>query len=95
MGKNVKFTEEERYRLVLDILDNKLSHAEVCRSWNISSNYYYKLKDKALEIIKAGLQGSSSQPVSKVQRLERKVNELERFAGEQALIINVLKKKDP
>lgn len=95
MGKNVKFTEEERYRLALDILNDKLSHAEVCRSWNISSNYYYKLKDKALEILKAGLRGSSSQPVGKVKRLEQELDELKRFAGEQALIIDVLKKKDP
>jgi len=95
MGRNVKFTEDERYRLVLDILNEKLSHAEVCRNWNISSNYYYKLRDKALEILKAGLKGSSSQPVGKVNRLEQELDKLKRFAGEQALIIDILKKKDP
>jgi transposase-like protein len=94
MGRNIKFTEEERYRLVLDILSDK-THAEVCRSWNISSNYYYKLKDKAHEILKAGLTGSSSQPVGKVTRLERELDKLKRFAGEQALVIDILKKKDP
>jgi transposase-like protein len=52
MPKQSKFTDEQKMEIALDLISGKLSHAEVCRKWDISSTYAYKLKDRALEILR-------------------------------------------
>ena len=34
-----KFTDEQKLQIALDLLAGKLSHAEVCRKYDISSTY--------------------------------------------------------
>jgi len=44
MGRALKFTDEQKLEIALELLAGKLSHAEICRKWDISSTYAYKLK---------------------------------------------------
>ena len=44
MAKASKFTDEQKFEIALDLLAGKMSHAEICRKWDISSTYAYKLK---------------------------------------------------
>lgn len=81
----VKFTKEQKYEITLDLLSGKLSHAAMCRKWGISSTYAYKLKDRAMELLREGMDNGNSGKGSRVV-------ELEQLAGDQALAIRLLKK---
>ena len=55
MPKVSKFTDEQKVGIALDLLCGKLSHAEVCRKYGISSTSAYKVKDRSV----AGMAGVS------------------------------------
>ncbi len=92
MAKVAKFTDEQKFQVALDLLAGQLSHVEVCRKYDISSTYAYKLKDRALEVLRDRI----GRPVGRVdpqsERLEKRVADLEQLAGDQALAIRYLKK---
>lgn len=92
MAKAAKFTEEQKYQIALDLIGGKLSHAEVCRKHDISATYAYKLKDRALEILRSGIGRPAGRPDAEVERLRKKVADLEQLAGDQALAIRIFKK---
>lgn len=92
MPKEAKFSEEQKYQIVLDLLSQGMSHGEVCRKYGISSTYAYKLKDRALEILRLGIGQPVSRKDAEKERLERKIEDLEQLAGDQALAIRYLKK---
>ena len=92
MPKKSQFTDEQKYEISLDLISGKLSTAEVCRKWGISSTYAYKLKDRALEVLRRGVVRPVGRPDAKTQELEKKVEQLEQLAGDQALAIRLLKK---
>jgi hypothetical protein len=52
MARVSKFTDEQKLHIALDLLGGKLSHAEICRKYDISSTYAYKLKDRAVDILR-------------------------------------------
>jgi len=92
MPKVSKFTDEQKVEIALDLLSGKLSHAEVCRKYGISSTYAYKVKDRAIELLRQGI----GRPVGRVdagtEHLQKRIAELEQLAGDQALAIRALKK---
>ena len=88
----VKFTSEQKMEIALDLIGGKFSHAEICRKHGISSTYAYKLKDRALEILRQGIDRPTDRPDAEKQRLEKRVTDLEQLAGDQALTIRALKK---
>ena len=92
MSRPSKFSDEQKMEIALDLVSGKLSHAEICRKWDISSTYAYKLKDRALEILRAGIGHPTGKPDPKVAKLKKKVEDLEQLAGDQALAIRILKK---
>jgi len=55
MARVSKFTNEQKLEIALELFSGKISHAEICRKWDISSAYAYKLKDRALEILRKGI----------------------------------------
>lgn len=55
-----KFSDEQKYEVVLELLSGKLSHGEICRKDGISATYAYKLKDRALEILRGGAVGRAA-----------------------------------
>ena len=94
MARASKFTEEQRLEIALEMLAGKMSVAEVCRKWNISSAYAYKLKDRAMELLKNGIGRPAGRVSGEVEQLQMKVADLEQLAGDQALAIRYLKKKE-
>jgi transposase-like protein len=94
MGRASKFTDEQKLEIALELLSGKVSHAEVCRKWDISSTYAYKLKDRALEVLRQAIGRPASRPSAEQERLRKKVADLEQLAGDQALAIRYLKKKE-
>jgi len=94
MARKSKFTEEQKLEIVLEMLSGKLSMGEVCRKYEISTTYAYKLKDRALEILRAGIGRPAGKGDVKVEQLKKRVASLEELAGDQALIIRAFKKKE-
>jgi transposase-like protein len=92
MTKELKFSDEQKYEIALDLVSGKLSLAEICRKWGISTTYAYKLKDRAFEVLRQGIVRPVGRPDGKTEALERRVRELEQLAGDQALAIRLLKK---
>lgn len=92
MEKAAKFSEEQKLGIALDLLQEKLAHAEVCRKWGISSTYAYKIRDRALEILREGIGRPAGRPDAQEEQLLRRVADLEQLAGDQALAIRALKK---
>jgi transposase-like protein len=87
-----KFTDEQKMEIALDLLSGKLSHGEVCRKYGISSTYAYKLKDRAMEILRQGMRRPPGRPSAEVDLLQKRIADLEQLAGDQALAIRALKK---
>jgi len=92
MSKAPKFTDEQKFEIALDLIGGRFAHAETCRKWDISSTYAYKLKDRALDILRGGIGRSSGAPDAQTDKLRKKVTDLEQLAGDQALAIRLLKK---
>ena len=92
MPRPPKFTDEQKYEIALDLIAGKLSHAEVCRKWQISSTYAYKLRDRALDLLRDGMGRPAGKPDAKTDALEKRVGDLEQLAGDQALVIRAFKK---
>lgn len=90
--KEGKFTDAQKYEIALEMIAGKVSQAEVCRKWGISATYAYKLKDRALGAMRAGIARPAGKPSSEVEGLRKKVADLEQLAGDQALVIRYLKK---
>ena len=94
MARASKFTDEQKLEIALDLLSGKMSQAEVCRKWDISSTYAYKLKDRALEVLRRGIGKPVGRSSGEVQRLGKRVTDLEQLAGDQALLIHYFKKNE-
>ena len=96
MGRASKFSDEQKFEIALELISGKASHAEVCRKYDISSTYAYKLKDRALDVLRQGIGRPAGRPDAVTDRLRKKVADLEELAGDQALAIRLLKKRrDP
>ena len=87
-----KFTDEQKLQIALDLFSGKLSHSEVCRKYDISATYAYKLKDRALEILRQGIGRANGKPDNEIERWKKRATDLEQLAGDQALVIRSLKK---
>ena len=94
MARASKFTDEQRLEIALDMLSGKMSVSEVCRKWDIGTTYAYKLKDRALELLRTGIGKPAGRASDETERLQKKVADLEQLAGDQALAIHYLKKKE-
>jgi hypothetical protein len=92
LAQEPKFSDAQKYEIALALLSGHFSHAEICRKWDISSTYAYKLKDRALALLQEGISKPSGRPSAEVERLRDRVSNLEQLAGDQALVIHTLKK---
>lgn len=88
-----KLSEQDKIQAVLDLLQNKGSLAEICNRYSISPTYLYKLRDRALEAIKAAVAGGGDKrDLSKERQLEMELSRAKQLLGDQAMVIEVLKK---
>ena len=92
MARERKFTEQQKYEIALELIGGKLSQSEICRKHGISSTYAYKLRDRALESIREGINRTNPKQPQREVELEKRVEKLEQLAGDQALLIRELKK---
>jgi transposase-like protein len=92
MPKASKFSDEQKFEIALDLVSAKVSHAEICRKYDISATYAYKLKDRALEVLRSDIGRPAGKPNATTQALTKRVADLEQLAGDQALAIRYLKK---
>lgn len=92
MGRVSKFTAEQKIEIALDLLSGKMSNSEVCRKWEISATYAYKLKDRAMELLRNGMGRPARGSPGEAEKLRKRVNDLEQLAGQQALTIRYLRK---
>lgn len=92
MAKASRFTDEQRMEIALDMLSGKMSVAEVCRKWDIGNTYAYKLKDRAMQLLRNGIGKPVGRASGEVERLRKKVADIEQLAGDQALVIHHFKK---
>ena len=92
MSKVAKFTDEQKYAMVLEMLAGKLSHGEICRKYGMSATYAYRLKDRALQVLRERVGRPPGRPDAASEQLQQRVEALEQLAGDQALVIRTLKK---
>jgi transposase-like protein len=92
LSNAAKFTDEQKYEIVLELVSGKMPCSEICRKWGISATYAYKLKDRALEILRKGIGRPAGKPDAEVETLRKRVADLEQLAGDQALVIRIFKK---
>ena len=94
MGRTSKFTDEQKLEIALELLAGNVSHAEICRKWDISSTYAYKIKDRAVELLRKGIGRPSDRVNVEVEKFRKRVGDLEQLAGDQALAIHYFKKNE-
>jgi transposase-like protein len=92
MAKASRFTDEQRVGIALEMLCGKVSVSEVCRKWDIGATYAYKLKDRALELLRTSIGKPAGRPSGEIEQLRKRVSDLEQLAGDQALVIHCFKK---
>lgn len=92
MGKK-RISTESKLQAVMDLLSGNGSYAEICTRYGISQTYLYKLRDKALEGIQVSMSAGRKRDMSREQQLASELDEAKRFIGDQALVIEVLKKR--
>ena len=82
IGKALKFADEQKFDIALDLISANLSHSEICRKYDISATYAYRLKDRGLVILRAGIDRPPGKPDAEVERLRKHVADLEQLAGD-------------
>ena len=92
MAKVSKFTDQQKMEIALEMLNGKVSVSEICRKWDIGTTYAYKLRDRAMELLRTGIGKPAGRTPDEVIGLRKKVEDLEQLAGDQALVIHYLKK---
>jgi len=88
-GKSI----EEKLAIVLEGLKESTNITELCRSHGISQATYYNWRDKFFEGGKTALAGNGPGGRGSSDADKAKIAELERVIGQQAVEIQVFKKK--
>lgn len=84
---------EEKLAIVLEGLQEAANVSELCRRHGISQASYYKWRDKFLDGGKSALTSNGTAAKSPSEADKAKIAELERVIGQQAVEIQVFKKK--
>lgn len=85
---------EEKLAIVLEGLNEATNVSELCRRHGISQASYYKWRDKFLEGGKSALASNGTAAAKGSSEADKaKIAELERVIGQQAVEIQVFKKK--
>lgn len=89
MGRRT-WTAKEKVEIVLAGMMPNANISAICRDHKIFQSQYYKWRDAFLQGGQAAL---SSQVCGKEQELEKELKEAKTLLGEQAMQIEVLRKK--
>ncbi len=89
-----KLSDEDKYNAVMDLLECRGTQSEICNRYGISLTYLYKLRDKATDAIKVSVKAGFGRKSTEEGRLNVKLEKTKQFIGDQALLIEALKKRD-
>jgi transposase-like protein len=90
MGKQRQsWSIEEKLGIVLAVLSERQSVAEVSRQHGVNENQIYRWKEQFLAAGRQGLNGAKAQTAD--QRLEAENSQLKKLLGEKALEMEILK----
>lgn len=87
-----KWSDEEKFAIVIEGIKNSIPVAEICRKYGVSQTNYYKWRDKFLEGAKKELRGNKAN--TNEAALTTKIHELQRIIGKQTIAIEILKKNE-
>jgi len=91
MGKQYRsWSVEEKLAIVLAVLSERPSVAEIARQHGVNENQLYRWKEQFLAGGRQGLNGTKAPTVD--QRLASENNPLKKLLGEKALEMEILKK---
>ena len=90
MGTRRKWSDEEVFQIVFEVLRGVKSATDVCREHNISQAQFYKWKDMFLSSAKAGLRDKRN-PKNRDPLVEEN-RKLKQLVGEYAMVIDTQKK---
>ncbi len=91
MGKQRKsWSVEEKLAIMLAVLSERQSVAEIARQHGVNENQVYRWKEQFLAAGRQGLNGAKAQTAD--QRLEAENSQLKKLLGEKALEMEILKK---
>jgi hypothetical protein len=85
-------TVQRKFDIALDVLCSRLTTAAVCCKHGISASCASRIKDCALEVLRAGIGQSVSQANLRSERLLKRLDDLEQLVCDQALAIDILRK---
>lgn len=88
-SKRKKWSDEEKFKVVIDLLSGKHSQAEVCRNHQVHPTQLRHWKEIFLERAPTVF---SNPGLSSSDNPFKKIEELERIIGQQTIEISVLKK---
>ncbi len=88
-GKGTMRTKEEKARIVLEVLSNSATIAEICRKYNVASSAVYKWRDQFISAITVTLDPGKS---TNEQKLMRENQELKSIIGDLTIANETLKK---
>lgn len=95
MSRRSELSAEQRLEAVLSLLRREELAGQVARRFGVSEPTLYRWRDQFLEGGKAGLasgSGKADERDRRITELEREVAERDRYIGEQAIAIRLLKK---
>ena len=95
MTRRSELSAEQRMEAVLSLLRREEPAVKVARRFGVSEPTLYRWRDQFLESGKAGLasgSGKADERDRRITELEREIAERDRYIGEQAIAIRLLKK---
>jgi putative transposase len=90
MGKQRKVEAEQKLAIVLSVLKEQQSLAELCRQYGVAESLVHKWKGQFLEHGKAAFKHGNAKTPD--QALQAENEPLKRLLGEKALELDILKK---
>ena len=93
-----RFTEEEKRRAVADYVSGRRSAEQVSRELGVPRGYLYRWRvefgerAKGARIDELEEQGHNRDQIRQILKLEEELVEYKKMVGEQALVIDLLKK---
>jgi hypothetical protein len=88
-----KLTIEKKLEIALDMLCAKLTIVEVCCKHGVRASCACHIKNRALEVLRAGIGEPAKQSGRLSERLLIRLADMEQLVGDQALAIGILRKQ--
>jgi transposase-like protein len=86
-------SDDQKYQAVMDVLHGNGSISEICARYQISQTYLYKLRDRAVAAVAESVRNIKDRPRTREERLETDLSKAKQLIGDQAIAIQLFKKK--